>query len=495
MRVTVVFDQEATRAVGEEAEAIARVGDSVRGIAQALRARGHEVREVGLGGCPLATIASLRGSVVFNLAESFAGSSALEPAVAGAFELAGVAYTGAPPSALDRCLNKSVARLVLREAGVPVPAGRVLERGGEPLEDLCFPVIVKPVAQDASHGIDESSVVADAGAARARAAILRERYGAGALVEEYIEGRELNASVLATPDGPRVLPVAEIDYSKFPGGRPKILTYAAKWEEQSADYQGSTSVRAELDGATRAAVEGCALAAWHALGLRGYARVDMRLCPRRGPFVIDVNPNPDVSEGAGFSLAAERGGLTYPELIEAIVLDAASRLPEVRERVLPESSLRELRAGDRERLLEILQATDAFRSHEIDVALEVIDAVLEAPEEGYRSCVAERDGEVAGYCIWGHAPMTAGAFDLYWIAVDPALHGGGVGRTLMAEAERRAAGEGATMMLVETSGQPSYAATRAFYERIGYVEVARVPDYYRDGDDKLVYARRLSRTP
>ncbi len=117
--------------------------------------------------------------------------------------------------------------------------------------------------------------------------------------------------------------------------------------------------------------------------------------------------------------------------------------------------------------------------------------------EGYRFVVAEvdagsgRGGEVAGYACFGETPMTKGTFDLYWIAVDPAHQGRGVGRALLSAAENVVRAAGGRMLLVETAGKPSYAATRAVYTACGYVEVARVPDFYEDGDDKIVLARRL----
>ena len=122
----------------------------------------------------------------------------------------------------------------------------------------------------------------------------------------------------------RVLPIAEIDYSNFPTGAPRILTYAATWEPSSEDYRGSPAVLAELSPHLRARVEAVALDVWRALGLRDYGRVDLRL-DARGPFVIDVNPNPDLSRGAGQCLAAERAGLSYESLVRGIIAEAHAR--------------------------------------------------------------------------------------------------------------------------------------------------------------------------
>jgi ribosomal protein S18 acetylase RimI-like enzyme len=149
---------------------------------------------------------------------------------------------------------------------------------------------------------------------------------------------------------------------------------------------------------------------------------------------------------------------------------------------------RDLQAGDRAAIERILRASAAFLEPEIEVALELVDSPR---EEGYRFVVAEVAGDVAGYACFGATPCTVGTFDLYWIAVDPRAQRRGLGQALQAEVERRLAAEGARLLLAETAGKPSYAATRAFYERAGWELVARVPDFYAPGDDKLIYCRRL----
>jgi GNAT superfamily N-acetyltransferase len=171
-------------------------------------------------------------------------------------------------------------------------------------------------------------------------------------------------------------------------------------------------------------------------------------------------------------------------------------------------ALRELRAADRAPLERILRATDAFPERELVVAMELIDEGIAAAEgrlgrapqaDDYRFFVAEvgatsssrESPHVAGYVCFGLAPLTDGVFDLYWIAVDPKLQRGGVGRQLLLAAEREVARLGGRMLLIETGGKPSYAPTRRFYERAGYVELARVPDYFTLGDDKVVFGRRV----
>lgn len=153
-------------------------------------------------------------------------------------------------------------------------------------------------------------------------------------------------------------------------------------------------------------------------------------------------------------------------------------------------SLRDLARSDRASIESILRATGVFNDAEVAVALELVDAPTEV---GYRFLVAECDGRVAGYACFGATPMTDGVFDLYWIAVDPQLHGIGIGRRLMDATREAVRACGGRMILIETASKPSYDATRAFYVAYGCREVARIPDFYARGDDKVTYVVMLDR--
>jgi ribosomal protein S18 acetylase RimI-like enzyme len=162
-------------------------------------------------------------------------------------------------------------------------------------------------------------------------------------------------------------------------------------------------------------------------------------------------------------------------------------------------ALRELRAADRAPLAALLRATDAFTEEEVGVALELIDAGLAGTPprpDDYRFFVAELDAgsspAVAGYVCYGLAPLSDGVYDLYWIAVDPQRQGRGVGRALLAAVEDDVRRRRGRTILIETGGKASYAPTRAFYEAAGYAELARIPDFFRAGDDKVTYARRVT---
>jgi ribosomal protein S18 acetylase RimI-like enzyme len=156
--------------------------------------------------------------------------------------------------------------------------------------------------------------------------------------------------------------------------------------------------------------------------------------------------------------------------------------------------LRQLHADDRPALAALLRATETFTPDEVEVALELIDLELDDPGggHGYRFVVAEVEGAVAGYACYGRTPMTDNVWDLYWLAVAPEGGSRGTGTGLLAAVEAAAAAEGARMIVVETASQASYGPARAFYERQGYAAVARVPDFYAPGDDKLIYVRRFA---
>jgi len=153
-----------------------------------------------------------------------------------------------------------------------------------------------------------------------------------------------------------------------------------------------------------------------------------------------------------------------------------------------EAVLRPLRRADRAEIERIVRATKAFREDEVAVAMELVDA---DESEGYRFVVAEVEGKVAGYACFGATPLTIGTWDLYWIAVDPERQGEGIGRRLMRAVEAMVRTEKGRMILIETGGKATYDATRKAYLSWGYREIARVPDFYEVGDDKVIYQRRV----
>lgn len=155
--------------------------------------------------------------------------------------------------------------------------------------------------------------------------------------------------------------------------------------------------------------------------------------------------------------------------------------------------LRHLTPADRGRIEEITRAVGLFRDEELPVALEVFDEAVRAGSRGepYCALAAELDSRLIGWICWGPTPCTIGTYDLYWMAVDPALQGAGIGTAMLAEMERRLAGV-ARLIVIETAGRPDYASTRAFYQGRGYSAVATIPDFYAPGDDQVVFVKSVS---
>ncbi|MBI4420099.1 MAG: ATP-grasp domain-containing protein [Gemmatimonadetes bacterium] len=231
--------------------------------------------------------------------------------------------TGARAWTITVCHHKAVVNAMLQAAGLPIPRWLV-PRGYQVPRDFPLPAIVKPASEDASNGIEQASVAATRSALEARVARLSETYDE-VLVQEYIDGREFAVGFVG--DAP--LPLSEIDFSKMPDGSWRILSFAAKWEKGCAEDLGSRPVcPARVDKDLEKRMVAIAQAAWRGMGGCGYGRVDLRVDAQGRPWILEVNPNPDLSDDAGLSAMARAKGWTYPELVLRIAdlaLSAAQR--------------------------------------------------------------------------------------------------------------------------------------------------------------------------
>jgi D-alanine-D-alanine ligase len=305
----------------------AEVGLVATGMATALTEGAYETHLVAVDGdlaSLRARLAELEPDCAFNLCESLGGDARLESAVPVLLELLGIAFTGSPPEVLSFALRKDRVKQRLEAAGIPTPGGRVLLRPGEPC-DLPFPLIVKPVREDGSVGISRASVVHDqaalARAVEAVVASLRQP----CLVEQFIDGREFNVALLGHPT-PRVLPLSEIDFDGLPPDAPRIVSYEAKWSSGSVDDLGTVPVlHPTLPNGVAARVRRAAAEAFRAVGVRDYGRVDVRLGSNGVPYVIDVNPNCDLSPHAGMARAAAAVGIDYGSFAGLLVRYALRR--------------------------------------------------------------------------------------------------------------------------------------------------------------------------
>ncbi|HEY0478218.1 MAG TPA: hypothetical protein VGD37_11920 [Kofleriaceae bacterium] len=333
LRITVLYNTD------YDAEACATdvisVEASARAVAAALTEGGFQVEVLGLFGLEvLGVLDRVRASapdLVFNLCESMAGDPRNEPTFVGLLDLFAIPYTGADLLCLASCLHKQRAKDILIARRIPTPPHCFLAGPAElddpALDALDYPWFVKLAHEDASVGITEANLVATPAALRDRAAELMRDHDQGVLAERYVDGRELNVTLIGNAGDVRMLPLHEIDFTAMPAERPRIVSYAAKWDEGHVDYAGTKPVPLrDADPALVARVEQVARGAWDALGLRDYGRIDLRVDAAGMPWVIDVNPNPDISPDAGVSRAARLAGLSYPQLIADIANVAHCRI-------------------------------------------------------------------------------------------------------------------------------------------------------------------------
>lgn len=289
-------------------------------IAHALRERGHEVRLLGVGDDLQYLVRCLREwqpDLVFNGAEAFRGNESLEYLLPGVLEAEGYRYTGAPPLALQVTRNKAMSKKVLAYFGVHSP-GFMTYRLHEEVEktpNLTFPLIVKPLQTDASAGIAQASVVQDVAAMKERVSFIHDRFGQGAIAEEFVDGRELYVGVIGNDDELEILPITEMVFDKR-RTRPeeRIATQLAKWDESYRKRKGIRNVLARpLARPVRDRI-------WETC-----RTVDLRLTPDGRVWLLEANANPFISYGHDMANAAAKAGMDYGDFIQRIVDAAVAR--------------------------------------------------------------------------------------------------------------------------------------------------------------------------
>jgi D-alanine-D-alanine ligase len=305
-------------------------------VGQALDAAGYSVALVPMHHDVESTLEPYPPSQwdVFNLGEGLEGRLFEEARIAWALEAMGYTFTGSDGEAIARGIHKARTKMHLSAARVTTPRWWLLRAPSEVAElvgEFEFPLIVKPVAEDASAGIGPDAVVHSILELEERVEYVVRCYRQAALVEAFIDGREFNIALWGDP--PEVLPLAELDFSAFDDPYARIVSFAAKWEEDSFEYNNTPVVcPARVDALLAERIASTAEFAWEALGCRGYARVDMRVNGDGVPQVVEVNCNPDLSPDAGFYRAAQTAGYSYADMV-TYILEIARRQPYVLDRV------------------------------------------------------------------------------------------------------------------------------------------------------------------
>ncbi len=314
------------------------VQEELDALLAALREGGYDVHCVNAADDLERVMASIRlyePDLVFNLVEYFNEDEGLEASIAGLYELLGVEYTGSRPPTLALCQNKVRTKMLLQAAGLPTARYMVVD--AQPVPDaaasgLRFPVIVKPALEDASGGIENESVCQDQAALEARVRHVLEVFEQPALVEEYIDGREIHAAVLGNDD-PEVLPLFEMEFddSYFydeddASFRPHIISYSAKWDPTAQVFYSMEAVcPAPIEPALAARIRELAVRAFKVMDCRDYARVDMRVSKDGQPYILEVNPNPDLAKDGAFETCAAARGYSYAQTLSAIVEQGLAR--------------------------------------------------------------------------------------------------------------------------------------------------------------------------
>jgi len=330
MKILVLFDV-ARPAESDEVFTVRSLKDEDKpteaDVLSCLKRLGHDVDTLAVFDNVTAIVDKLKAytpDVVFNLSESFYHDRSHEPNIPALLELMNVAYTGAGPEALLLCKDKVLSKKVLAYHKVRSPHFVVSHRA-HPLRRLrrfIYPAFVKPVCEESSDGISRASFARDEGEAVERARFIHQKFGCDALIEEYIEGRELYISVIGN-HRLRVFPPREIFFSQVPEDIPKFATFHAKWNRAYRKKWGiSNGAAKELPEGVGEDLARLGRKVYRVLKIRGFGRIDVRLTPLGEIFVIEANPNPSLAEDEDFAQSACNAGIGYDALIQEI-LDAA----------------------------------------------------------------------------------------------------------------------------------------------------------------------------
>jgi D-alanine-D-alanine ligase len=292
-------------------------------VIETLREIGHDVRVLGVNDDLTGIrprVEQLTPRIVFNLMEAFAGVTTFDQNVVSYLELLRLPYTGCNPRGLILARDKGLSKKLLAYHRVPVPDFTVVRQGRRPVlsKRLQFPLIVKSLFFEASAGISQASVVENSEQLGKRVTFIHENLGTAAIVEQFIDGRELYVGVIGN-ERLEVLPVWEMSFDKMPENRWRIATERVKWSTKYQKKHGIMTQRAALDAAAADRIQRVAKRTYRALDLNGYARIDLRMDDSGRIYVLEANPNPNLAYGEDFAESAEVHGISYERLLDRII--------------------------------------------------------------------------------------------------------------------------------------------------------------------------------
>ncbi len=288
-----------------------------------LEEQGHTVQVVGVHddlGAIRRAVEEFQPDIIFNLLEAFADVTTFDQNVVSYLELLRRPYTGCNPRGLTLSRDKSLSKKLLAYHRVPVPEFTVVRRGRKPVlpKRMRFPLIVKSLVYESSTGISQASVVDGMAQLERRVQFVHESLGTAAILEEFIDGRELYVGVIGN-QRLQAFPVWEMFFSNMPDNARRIATERVKWNTKYQQRHGITTGLAELDDGLSERIQHLARRAYRALDLSGYARLDLRLNAEGQPYIIEANPNPQLAYGEDFAESAEKAGISYEALLERIM--------------------------------------------------------------------------------------------------------------------------------------------------------------------------------
>jgi D-alanine-D-alanine ligase len=323
--VAVLYNESSGLIKGEQKDLISEQGviSCAKAVADALTCEGIPAQLAPIHGEAERALAEYSPAdwLVFNLAEGLGGKSYEESRIAWLLEIQGYHFTGSSGRVLSLTTNKALTKYYLARIGLTTPRWWLFHTPDDIPRDTPFPypLFVKPVAEDASLGIENDSVVSDFSALRERTDYIINYYQQSALVEEFIPGREFNVSAWGDP--PELLPLAEIDFQDISGpDELKIVNYDAKWQDDAYEFHHTPAIcPAVVSPTLKRKINRSALSALKCAGVNTYARVDLRISADEEPYILEINCNPDISPGAGFANTVQCAGINYQKMVLKII--------------------------------------------------------------------------------------------------------------------------------------------------------------------------------